>query len=119
MLVIRTKYDEEGLPVFLRISNKKNGIEYQVDAVFKDRRVDPEVIEARRRYLISGLVALIGSRRWIDTWQPDILMVISGRHTRARVGLTGLDAAIATLASRRLTRRLGEVRQTIAALLVE
>src|SRR5437763_3948562 len=35
---------------------------------------------------------------------------ISGRHTRARVGLTGLDAAIATLASRRLTRRLGEVR---------
>jgi hypothetical protein len=42
--------------------------------------MDPEVIEARRRYLTSGLVALIGSRRWIDTWQPDILMVISGRH---------------------------------------
>ena len=42
--------------------------------------MDPEVIEARRRYLISGLVALIGSRRWIETWQPDILMVISGRH---------------------------------------
>ena len=42
--------------------------------------MDPEVIEARRRYLISGLVALIGSRRWIDTWQPDILIVISGRH---------------------------------------
>ena len=40
----------------------------------------PEVIEARRRYLISGLVALIGSRCWIDTWQPDILIVISGRH---------------------------------------
>ena len=42
--------------------------------------MDPEVIAARRRYLISGLVALLGSRRWIDTWQPDILMVISGRH---------------------------------------
>src|SRR3954469_10752975 len=42
--------------------------------------MDPEVIEARRRYLISGLVALIGSRRWIDTWQPDILMVLSGCH---------------------------------------
>lgn len=42
--------------------------------------MDPEVIEARRRYLVSGLVALIGSRRWIDTWQPDVLMVISGRH---------------------------------------
>jgi hypothetical protein len=42
--------------------------------------MDPEVIEARRRYLISGLVALIGSRGWIETWQPDILMVISGRH---------------------------------------
>jgi hypothetical protein len=42
--------------------------------------MDPEVIEARRRYLVSGLVALIGSRRWIETWQPDILMVISGRH---------------------------------------
>jgi hypothetical protein len=42
--------------------------------------MDPEVIEARRRYLVSGLVALIGSRRWIDTWQPDILMVLSGRH---------------------------------------
>ena len=42
--------------------------------------MDPEVIEARRRYLISGLVALIGSHRWIDTLQPDILMVISGRH---------------------------------------
>ena len=42
--------------------------------------MEPEVIEARRRYLISGLVALIGSRRWIDTWQPDILIVISGRH---------------------------------------
>jgi Capsule polysaccharide biosynthesis protein len=42
--------------------------------------MDPEVIEARRRYLISGLVASIGSRRWIETWQPDILMVISGRH---------------------------------------
>ena len=40
----------------------------------------PEVIEARRRYLISGIVALIGSRRWIDTWRPDILIVISGRH---------------------------------------
>jgi len=42
--------------------------------------MDPEVIEARRRYLTSGLVALIGSRRWIETWQPDILIVISGRH---------------------------------------
>jgi len=42
--------------------------------------MDPEVIEARRRYLVSGLVALIGSRRWIDMWQPDILIVISGRH---------------------------------------
>jgi hypothetical protein len=42
--------------------------------------MDPEVIEARRRYLISGLVGLIGARRWLDTWQPDILMVISGRH---------------------------------------
>jgi hypothetical protein len=42
--------------------------------------MDPEIIEARRRYLVSGLVALIGSRRWIDTLQPDILMVISGRH---------------------------------------
>jgi hypothetical protein len=42
--------------------------------------MDPEVIEARRRYLISGLVALIGSRRWLDTLQPDILVVISGRH---------------------------------------
>jgi hypothetical protein len=42
--------------------------------------MDPEVVAARRRYLISGLVALIGSRRWIETWRPDILMVISGRH---------------------------------------
>ena len=40
----------------------------------------PEVIEARRRYLTSGIVALIASRRWIDTWRPDILIVISGRH---------------------------------------
>jgi hypothetical protein len=40
----------------------------------------PEVIEARRRYLTSGIVALIASRRWIDTWRPDILVVISGRH---------------------------------------
>jgi hypothetical protein len=40
----------------------------------------PEVIDARRRYLTSGIVALIGSRRWIDTWRPDILIVISGRH---------------------------------------
>jgi hypothetical protein len=39
-----------------------------------------EVIDARRRYLTSGIVALIGSRRWIDTWCPDILLVISGRH---------------------------------------
>jgi hypothetical protein len=42
--------------------------------------MDREIIDARRRYLTSGLVALIGSRRWIDTLQPDILMVISGRH---------------------------------------
>jgi len=42
--------------------------------------MDPEVIEARRRYLISGLVAFLGSRRWIDTWRPDIVIVISGRH---------------------------------------
>jgi hypothetical protein len=41
---------------------------------------DPEVIAARRRYLVSGLVALIGSRSWIDAWQPEILIVISGRH---------------------------------------
>ncbi len=40
----------------------------------------PEVIEARRRYLTSGIVALIAARRWIDTWRPDILIVISGRH---------------------------------------
>jgi hypothetical protein len=40
----------------------------------------PEVIEARRRYLTSGIVTLIASRRWIDTWRPDILVVISGRH---------------------------------------
>jgi hypothetical protein len=42
--------------------------------------MDPEVIEARRRYLVSGLVALTASRRWLDTWQPDIVIVISGRH---------------------------------------
>jgi hypothetical protein len=42
--------------------------------------MDPEVVEARRRYLVSGLVALTASRRWIDTWQPEILIVISGRH---------------------------------------
>ena len=42
--------------------------------------MDPEVIAARRRYLVSGLVAFLGARRWIDTWQPDILMVLSGRH---------------------------------------
>ena len=40
----------------------------------------PEVIEARRRYLLSGIVAVMASRRWIDLWQPDILVVISGRH---------------------------------------
>jgi hypothetical protein len=39
-----------------------------------------EVIDARRRYLTSGILALIASRRWIETWRPDILMVISGRH---------------------------------------
>ena len=39
-----------------------------------------EVIEARRRYLTSGIVALTASKRWIDTWRPDILVVISGRH---------------------------------------
>jgi hypothetical protein len=42
--------------------------------------MDPEVVEARRRYLTSGIVALIASRRWIDSWRPDILVVISGRH---------------------------------------
>jgi hypothetical protein len=42
--------------------------------------MDPEVVAARRRYLIGGMVALIASRRWIETWQPDVLMVISGRH---------------------------------------
>jgi hypothetical protein len=41
---------------------------------------EPEVIEARRRYLVSGLVALTGSRRWIHSWHPDVLIVISGRH---------------------------------------
>jgi hypothetical protein len=40
----------------------------------------PEVIEARRRFLTSGLVALIAARRWIDTWRPDVLVVLSGRH---------------------------------------
>lgn len=40
----------------------------------------PEVIEARRRYLTSGIVALIAARRWLDAWRPDILIVISGRH---------------------------------------
>ncbi len=39
-----------------------------------------EVIDARRRYLISGTVALLAARSWLDTWQPDILVVISGRH---------------------------------------
>ncbi len=42
--------------------------------------MQPEVIESRRRYLTSGIVALIASRRWIETWRPDSLMVISGRH---------------------------------------
>lgn len=40
----------------------------------------PEVVEARRRYLVSGVVALVAARRWLDEWQPDVLMVISGRH---------------------------------------
>ncbi len=40
----------------------------------------PEVIEARRRYLTGGIVALTASRRWIDAWRPDVLVVISGRH---------------------------------------
>jgi hypothetical protein len=40
----------------------------------------PEVVQARRRYLTSGIVALLAARRWIDTWRPDILVVISGRH---------------------------------------
>lgn len=40
----------------------------------------PEVIEARRRYLVTGIVALIAARRWLDVWRPDILVVISGRH---------------------------------------
>jgi hypothetical protein len=40
----------------------------------------PEVIEARRRFLTSGIVALVAARRWIDTWRPDILVVLSGRH---------------------------------------
>jgi hypothetical protein len=39
-----------------------------------------EVIEARRRYLTSGILALTASRRWLESWRPDILMVISGRH---------------------------------------
>ena len=39
-----------------------------------------EVIEARRRYLTSGIVALTAARRWLESWRPDILMVISGRH---------------------------------------
>ena len=42
--------------------------------------MDPQVIEARRRYLVSGIVALVASRRWLDAWRPDILVVISGRH---------------------------------------
>jgi hypothetical protein len=40
----------------------------------------PEVIDARRRYLISGIVALLAARRWLEAWKPDILIVISGRH---------------------------------------
>jgi hypothetical protein len=41
----------------------------------------PEVVEARRRYLTSGIVALTAACRWIDAWRPDVLVVISGRHT--------------------------------------
>jgi hypothetical protein len=40
----------------------------------------PEVLDARRRYLVSGIVALTAARRWLDAWQPDVLVVISGRH---------------------------------------
>ncbi|MEY2458845.1 MAG: hypothetical protein QOG30_675 [Acidimicrobiaceae bacterium] len=40
----------------------------------------PEVIDARRRYLASGIVALIAARSWLDAWQPDVVVVISGRH---------------------------------------
>ena len=40
----------------------------------------PEVLAARRRYLITGIVAVIVSSRWIETWRPDIVIVISGRH---------------------------------------
>ena len=40
----------------------------------------PEVIEARRRYLVTGIVTLVAARRWLDAWRPDILVVISGRH---------------------------------------
>jgi hypothetical protein len=40
----------------------------------------PEVVAARRRYLTSGIVALEASRRWLNAWRPEVIVVISGRH---------------------------------------
>jgi hypothetical protein len=44
----------------------------------------PEVIAARRRYLVSGIVGLIAARSWLDHLQPDIVIVLSGRHVMWR-----------------------------------
>ena len=40
----------------------------------------PEVVEARRRYLATGRIALDAARGWFDAFRPTHLLVISGRH---------------------------------------
>jgi hypothetical protein len=40
----------------------------------------PEVVAARRSFLVVGILALRSAIAWLDEFRPDVLVVLSGRH---------------------------------------
>ena len=45
----------------------------------------PEVVAARRSFLVVGILALRSAIAWLDEFRPDVLVVLSGRHVFWRV----------------------------------
>jgi hypothetical protein len=40
----------------------------------------PDVVAARRSFLVSGILALRAVTAWLDDYRPDVVVVLSGRH---------------------------------------